>query len=114
MNIAYSMTYDNRDQMTSYLAGNETKTQYTYDPWGKVNELSLLYITGNSNIRKNQYTFDGNENLAKIKGITPMTGNYPSTNMGIATNKTFAYDPFGRLSSARITATGRKLPGIMN
>ncbi|HBV14810.1 RHS repeat-associated core domain-containing protein [Chryseobacterium carnipullorum] len=107
-NIAYSMTYNNRDQMTSYLAGNETKTQYTYDPWGKVNELSLLYITGNSNIRKNQYTFDGNENLAKIKGITPMTGNYPSTNMGIATNKTFAYDTFGRLSSARITATGKK------
>jgi RHS repeat-associated protein len=106
--IAYSMTYNNRDQMTSYLAGNNTKTQYKYDPWGKVNELSLLYANGNTNIRTNQYTFDGNGNVAKIKGITPMAGNYPSMDMGIATDKIFTYDPFGRLGSAQITATGKK------
>jgi len=106
-NIAYSMTYNNRDQMTSYLAGNETKTQYNYDPWGKVNELSLLYTNG-TNIRKNSYSFNGNGNVVGINGTTPMTGNYPSMSMGIATEKTFSYDPFGRLGSAQITATGKK------
>ncbi|KMQ61893.1 hypothetical protein ACM40_06105 [Chryseobacterium sp. BLS98] len=106
--IAYSMTYNNRDQMTSYLAGNETKTQYDYDPWGKVNELSLLYDNGNMNIRKNRYSFDGNGNVSAINGTTPMAGNYPSMDMGIATDKTFSYDSFGRLGSALITATGKK------
>jgi len=107
-NIAYSMTYNNRDQMTSYLAPNGTKTQYNYDPWGKVNELSLLYTNGNTNLRKNRYSFDGNGNIAGMTGSTPMTGNYPSMSMGIATDKTFSYDSFGRLGSALITATGKK------
>ena len=106
--IAYEMTYNNRDQMISYLAGNDTKTNYSYDPWGKVNELSLLYTNSNVNIRKNQYTFDGNENLINVQGTTPMTGNFPSNQLAIATNKQYSYDPFGRLSSAQITAKGKE------
>ncbi|MCI3937942.1 hypothetical protein MQX03_12080 [Chryseobacterium aahli] len=104
--IAYSMEYNHRDQMTSYLAPNGTRTQYDYDPWGKVNELSLLYTKGDL-IRKNHYTFDGNDNAANIVGTTPMAGNYPSMDLGIATNKTFTYDTFGRLGSAEITAKGK-------
>ncbi|WP_439480642.1 RHS repeat-associated core domain-containing protein [Chryseobacterium aquaticum] len=105
--IISSIEYNHRDQMTSYTAPNGTKTKYEYDPWGKVNELSLLYTNGNTNIRKNQYTFDGNGNVSRINGVTPMSGNYPTLNLGIATNKTFTYDAFGRLSSAEITAKGK-------
>jgi RHS repeat-associated protein len=112
--IAYSMEYNNRDQMTSYLAGNGTKTNYSYDPWGKVSELSLLYANSNDNIRKNQYTFDGNENLVNVQGITPMTGNFPSSQLAIATNKQYSYDPFGRLNSAQITAKGKDISKYYN
>ncbi|MCU7612967.1 hypothetical protein N0B16_00800 [Chryseobacterium sp. GMJ5] len=113
-NIAYAMTYNSRDQMTSYLAGNNTKTQYNYDPWGKVNELSLLYTNGNNSIHKNLYTFDGNGNVNHIKGTTPMTGNYPSSDLAIKTEKQFSYDPFGRLGSAQITATSKKMTKYYN
>lgn len=106
--IVYSLTYDSRDQMTSYLSANGTKTNYTYDPWGRTKELSLLYTTG-TNIRTNQYSFDGNGNIANINGVTPMSGNYPSMDMAIATQKTFNYDPFGRLGSAQILAKGKKI-----
>ncbi len=105
--IISSIEYNHRDQMTSYVAPNGTKTKYNYDPWGKVNELSLLYSNGNTNIHKNQYTFDGNGNVSAITGITPMSGNYPAMDMGIATQKNFTYDPFGRLSSAVISAKGK-------
>ncbi|KQK24349.1 hypothetical protein AR438_17115 [Chryseobacterium aquaticum] len=108
-NIISDITYNNRDQMTSYLAPNGTKTEYDYDPWGKVNELSLLYYNSNTNIRKNQYTFDGNGNVSVINGTTPLSGNYPTMDMGIATSKNFTYDPFGRLGTAQITATGKTM-----
>jgi len=105
--IIYSLSYNNRDQMTSYRAANGTRTDYKYDPWGRTKELALLYTTG-TNIRRNLYSFDGNGNVANINGVTPMTGNYPSTDMAIATEKTFNYDPFGRLGSAQILAKGQK------
>ncbi|WP_084566675.1 RHS repeat-associated core domain-containing protein [Chryseobacterium piscicola] len=106
-NIAYDMIYNNRDQLTSYRAGNGTKTQYDYDTWGNVKELSLLKAIDNTNIRKNKYTFDGNGNLSDVAGTTPMSGNFPSMDLGIATNKHYNYDLFGRLNSAQITAKGK-------
>jgi RHS repeat-associated protein len=105
--IAYSMTYNNRDEMMSYYAGNGTRTIYQYDPWGKTKELSLLNNTG-GNIRKNMYSFDGNGNVANINGVTPMTGNYPSSYIAVATQKNFSYDSFGRLESAQILAKGNQ------
>ena len=104
--IAYSMTYNNRDQMTSYLAGNGTRTDYKYDPWGRTKDLALLYNNG-PDILRSLYTFDGNGNVSKINGTTPMAGNYPSMDIAIATQKTYNYDLFGRLSNAEITAKGK-------
>ncbi|MCX8534273.1 RHS repeat domain-containing protein, partial [Chryseobacterium luquanense] len=114
VSIAHSMEYNHRDQLTSYLSENGTKTTYDYDPWGKVNELALQYTNGNINIRKNQYIFDGNENLVNVSSTTPMNGNFPSMDLGIATSKQYSYDPFGRLSSAQITAKGKEYTKFNN
>ncbi|WP_294211273.1 RHS repeat-associated core domain-containing protein [uncultured Chryseobacterium sp.] len=105
--IAYAFTYDNRDQMTSYMAGNGTKTLYNYDPWGRMEQLSLFYASNGNGIRKNHYTFNGNGNISHIQGITPNNGSYPDLDMAVSTDRTFQYDIFGRLQSAVITATGK-------
>nr|WP_314499221.1 RHS repeat-associated core domain-containing protein [uncultured Chryseobacterium sp.] len=107
--IVHSMEYNNRDKLTSYLSANNTKTAYEYDPWGRVNELSLLYTNGSGNIRKNEYTFDGNGNVSVINGITPMSGNFPLLDLGVASQKIFTYDNFGRLGTAKITAKGSQV-----
>ncbi|MFY1047332.1 RHS repeat-associated core domain-containing protein [Chryseobacterium sp. GP-SGM7] len=109
--LIYDLQYNNRDQLVSYNANNNTKTEYNYDTWGKMQELLLIKNNLNntvSTIRKNQYSFDGSGNLVNVAGTTPMVGNFPSDPLAIASNKQYIYDSFGRLKTSHITATGKE------
>ncbi len=105
--IVSAITYDNRDQMVSFAAGNTTQSNYNYDAWGRLAELSLFYNNTGAQIRRNQYTFDKNGNVLSVSGTTPMSGSFPASMMTAASQKSYQYDTFGRLKSSKITATGK-------
>lgn len=106
--IVENITYDNRDQMVSFKAGNNTQSNYNYDAWGRLAEMSLFNTSTTSQIRSNQYTFDGNGNILNILGTTPLAHSLPLDPMTAASQKTYKYDTFGRLQSSKITAIGKE------
>ncbi|MFP3591794.1 RHS repeat-associated core domain-containing protein [Chryseobacterium sp. SIMBA_038] len=106
--IVSDISYDNRDKMVSFTAGNTTQNNYNYDAWGRLAELSLFYSNTVTQIRNNQYTFDGNGNIVNVIGTTPMAGNFPEGGITAASQKSYKYDGFNRLSSSVITTQGKE------
>ncbi|MDR2206161.1 MAG: hypothetical protein LBE36_08415 [Flavobacteriaceae bacterium] len=103
--IISNILYDYNDQTKEITAGNGTKTQYTYDVWGRMNELALVKST-NQDIRRNQYTFDKDGNITNMITAVPTTNGAVTGDISIGSEKTFTYDGFNRLKQSVIKATG--------
>ncbi|WPO81910.1 RHS repeat-associated core domain-containing protein [Chryseobacterium sp. JJR-5R] len=106
--IVSNIEYDNRDQMVSFTAGNQTQSNYNYDPWGKLSELTLFNIATGSTIRNNQYIFDRNGNILNALGTTPMAHSLPLDPMTAYSHKTYQYDMFNRLKNSKINTVGNE------
>ena len=104
--IVSNILYDYNEQTKEMTAGNGTKTQYSYDSWGRLSELALQGI-GGSPIRTNSYVFDKDANISSIQSIVPMNGTSVLNDISIGTGKTFEYDGFNRLKKSVIQATGK-------
>ncbi|MGC4128717.1 MAG: toxin TcdB middle/N-terminal domain-containing protein [Bergeyella sp.] len=108
--IVSSVTYDYNDQMTEVVAGNGTSTHYTRDPWGRLGTLSLLgapLLTAlPETLRTNTYIYDKDANIKSVSTTVPTLDGAVTGDISIAAEKTFDYDSFGRLSYAKILATG--------
>ncbi len=107
-NIVSDIEYDNRDQMVSCLAGNQTKANYNYSPWGKLSGLTLLNGTNNTVIRDNQYIYDRNGNVLNMLGTTSMAHSLPLDPVTAYSQKTYQYDLFGRLKNSVINTVGKE------
>lgn len=103
--IVTNILYDYNEQTKEVTAGNGTKTKYTYDVWGRLQELALLGAT--TEIRKNQYVFDKDANISGITSLVPMNNLSVVNDISIGTEKTFEYDGFNRLKKSVIKATAK-------
>ena len=104
--IITNILYDYNEQTREITAGNGTKTQYSYDVWGRLQELALVGTT--SDIRKNRYLFDKDANISSINTTVPMHGTDVVNDISVATEKTFQYDGFNRLQNSVIKAIGKE------
>jgi len=101
------IAYNYNEQMTQVTAGNGTKTEYTYDVWGRLNELALKNTSSGTAIKQSAYSFDADSNIKTISTSVPMSGGAVTGDISIASERTFNYDAFNRLTSSVVTATGK-------
>lgn len=106
MPIVSNIAYDNRDQMVAFTAGNQTQSNYNYDPWGKLAELKLFNTGDGTIIRNSQYIFDRNGNIVDVLSTTPMAHSLPLNPMTAFSEKTYQYDTFSRLKKSNIRTIG--------
>ena len=98
-----NINYNEKGQRTEIFYGNNTKTQYTYDP--KTFRLTRLLTTRTSDSAKLQdlnYTYDPVGNITEIENLSQK--NHYFSNSVITPKSTYQYDALYRLT----LATGRE------
>jgi RHS repeat-associated protein len=115
------ITYDEYEQRTAVINGNQTRTYYTYDPVMR-RMTNLKTVNQNGNLLKLAYTYDSVGNITNIKntGINPYTqtytyddvyqldsayGNWTDNYTPITYNLNMTYSPAGRI-------IGKSLSGL--
>jgi len=95
------LSYDEFEQRKYLKYGNDTETNYTYDP--VLRRLQQLQVkSGARQIMNNTYSYDLVGNVLGIKNNSPIVNN----TLGGMSNHEYEYDDFYRLKSAKATYQG--------
>ncbi|SHL42830.1 SpvB/TcaC N-terminal domain-containing protein [Flavobacterium chilense] len=95
------LSYDEFEQRKYLKYGNDTETNYTYDP--VMRRLQQLQIkSGARQVMNNSYSYDLVGNVLGIKNIAPVVNN----TLGGTSNHEYQYDDFYRLKYAKATYQG--------
>ena len=100
-NYIKQLSYDEFEQRKYLKYGNDTETNYTYDP--TMRRLQQLQVkSGARQVMNNSYSYDLIGNVLGIKNLTPIVNN----TLGGTSNHEYQYDDFYRLKSAKATYQG--------
>jgi RHS repeat-associated protein len=95
------LSYDEFEQRKYLKYGNDTETNYTYDP--VMRRLQQLQVrSGSRQVMNNSYSYDLVGNVLGIKNTAPIVNN----TLGGTSNHEYQYDDFYRLKSAKATYQG--------
>ncbi|MPL99085.1 hypothetical protein SDC9_45300 [bioreactor metagenome] len=107
------ITYDEYEQRTAVINGNQTRTYYTYDPVMR-RMTNLKTINPNGDLLKLTYTYDSAGNITQIEntGLNPYVqeyiyddvyqldyaeGNWTDNNTSVGYSLKMGYSPSGRI-----------------
>jgi RHS repeat-associated protein len=95
------LSYDEFEQRKYLKYGNDTQTNYTYDP--VMRRLQQLQVSNSTrDIMNNKYNYDVVGNVLGIKNTVPVINN----TLGGSANHEYQYDDFYRLKTAKATYNG--------
>jgi RHS repeat-associated protein len=95
------LSYDEFEQRKYLKYGNDTETNYTYDP--VMRRLQQLQVkSGTRQVMNNAYGYDLVGNVLSIKNTAPIVNN----TLGGTSAHEYQYDDFYRLKSAKATYQG--------
>ncbi|WP_207763282.1 RHS repeat domain-containing protein [Flavobacterium reichenbachii] len=95
------LSYDEFEQRKYLKYGNDTETNYTYDP--VMRRLQQLQVkSGSRQVMNNAYGYDLVGNVLSIKNTAPIVNN----TLGGTASHEYQYDDFYRLKSAKATYQG--------
>ena len=95
------LAYDEFEQRKYLKYGNDTQTNYTYDP--VMRRLQQLLVSNSTReVMNNKYKYDVVGNVLGIKNSAPVIAN----TLGGTSNHEYQYDEFYRLKNAKATYTG--------
>ncbi|MBE0393813.1 hypothetical protein BJQ96_03686 [Flavobacterium sp. PL0002] len=96
------LAYDEFEQRKYLKYGNDTETNYNYDPtMRRLQQLQVSSSLGRQ-IMNNSYSYDLVGNVLGIKNVAPVVNN----TLGGTSNHEYQYDDFYRLKSAKATYQG--------
>ncbi|WP_305039221.1 SpvB/TcaC N-terminal domain-containing protein [Flavobacterium sp. SM15] len=91
-----NICYDQFEQRKEVQYGNDTFTNYEYEPQRRLQQLKVKASTGEVFMNSN-YQYDKNSNVTNINNINSGAASFQ---LGGTSHKEFAYDPYNRLISA--------------
>ncbi|PBJ11905.1 T6SS effector amidase Tae4 family protein [Flavobacterium sp. ACN6] len=95
------LSYDEFEQRKYLKYGNDTETNYTYDP--VMRRLQQLQVkSGSRQVMNNSYGYDLVGNVLNIKNTAPVVNN----TLGGTSSHEYQYDDFYRLKSAKANYQG--------
>ncbi|WP_166923715.1 SpvB/TcaC N-terminal domain-containing protein [Flavobacterium poyangense] len=95
------LSYDEFEQRKYLKYGNDTETNYTYDP--AMRRLQQLQVkSGSRQVFNNSYSYDLEGNVLSIKNTAPIVNN----TLGGTASHEYQYDDFYRLKNAKAIYKG--------
>ncbi|MGE6896717.1 DNRLRE domain-containing protein [Priestia flexa] len=118
---SYYFNYDEKGNLRSYSAGNESGSSFAYDVTGKLISLDIGTVN-NKTILSETYKYDKNDNITEITsyktdGTIDKTTSYEydaldqliKETLPTGTTKEYIYDGFGNRISLKVTEPGKPI-----